>query len=118
MGARVDLYKADLSVSPLGLELLDIQITNPDEPMSNIVQIERIAFLISSTNLLRKKLFVEEMVVESVRFNTPRKRSGAISSKLVSKKVKKSKVTRKIELPSFTPPLMLRTYSKMKNWSR
>ncbi|MBW1675831.1 MAG: hypothetical protein JRJ79_04345 [Deltaproteobacteria bacterium] len=41
VGAKVELEDADLSISPLGLSLTGLQVTNPDEPMSNAVQVDR-----------------------------------------------------------------------------
>lgn len=37
IGAKVELGSADLSLFPAGLELKDLQITNPDDPMKNAV---------------------------------------------------------------------------------
>ncbi len=78
VGARVNVTKADLSLIPSGLELSGLQITNPDEPMKNAVQISRINMAFDSVHLLRRKVIVKEMAVEGVQFNTPRKKSGAI----------------------------------------
>ncbi len=79
VGARVDVAHARLSLSPLGLALTDLQVTNPGRPMENIVQVKRIAFNMDSGALLRRKLLVEEMALEGMAFNTPRKRSGAVT---------------------------------------
>jgi uncharacterized protein (TIGR03545 family) len=77
--AKVELAAADLSLFPLGLTLTHLQVTNPDEPMTNAVEISRIAMTLDSLNLLRRKAIVEEMVADGVRLNTPRKTSGAIA---------------------------------------
>jgi uncharacterized protein (TIGR03545 family) len=78
VSARVDLDSADLSLFPLGLTLTRLQITNPDQPMTNAVEIARIAFSMDSLNLLRRKVIVDEMAVDGVRLDTPRTSSGAI----------------------------------------
>jgi len=79
VGAKVELEDADLSISPLGLSLTGLQVTNPDEPMSNAVQVDRIDLLVEGAKLFRRKVIVKEMTLEGARLNTPRKRSGAIS---------------------------------------
>lgn len=87
VGARVNVAKADLSLIPSGLELIGLQITNPDEPMKNAVEISRLDMSFDSVHLLRRKIIVKDMAVEGVQFNTPRKKSGAIkkiSGKAVS----------------------------------
>jgi len=81
VGARVELEKADLSLFPIGLTLFGLQVTDPDEPMKNAVEIGRIAGTVDSLQLLRRKIIVNEMSVEGVRLGTQRIRSGAISKK-------------------------------------
>jgi uncharacterized protein (TIGR03545 family) len=81
VGAKVELKEADLSLFPVGLTLFGMQVTDPDEPMKNAVEIDRIAGTVDSIQLLRRKIIVNEMSVEGVRFGTQRARSGAISKK-------------------------------------
>jgi len=81
VGARVDVGDARLSLSPLGLTLTDLQVTNPRRPMENTVQVGRIAFNMDPGALLRRKLLVQEMAVERMAFNTPRKSSGAVKKR-------------------------------------
>jgi len=79
VGAKVELDKADLTLFPLGLTLTRLQITDPDEPMTNAVEIGRIAGAVDGLNLLRRKVIIEEMAMDGVRFGTARRTSGAIS---------------------------------------
>ncbi len=81
VGARVDLEAADLSLFPLGLTLTGLHVTNPDSPMTNAVQAERISFLVDPGPLLRRKVIIENMAVEGVQFNRPRATSGAVKTK-------------------------------------
>jgi uncharacterized protein (TIGR03545 family) len=78
VGARVELAKADVHLFPLGITLMRLQITNPDNPMSNALEAGQIDFAIDSLNLLRRKIIIDTMAMEGVRFNTPRKTSGAV----------------------------------------
>ena len=78
VGARVELAKADVHLFPLGITLTRLQITNPDNPMSNAFEAGQIGFAIDSLNLLRRKIIIDTMTMEGVRFNTPRKTSGAV----------------------------------------
>lgn len=78
IGAKVELDKADISLFPLGVELQRVQVTNPDEPMRNAVEITRMTFGMEALQLLRRKVIVDEMAVDGMRFNTPRQTSGAI----------------------------------------
>lgn len=92
VGAKVELDKADLSLFPIGLTLSGLQVTDPDEPMQNAVEIERIAGTFDSLQLLRRKIIVNEMSVEGVRLGTQRIRSGAISKKTGGKEKKKDSI--------------------------
>ncbi|MGH7208098.1 MAG: TIGR03545 family protein [Nitrospiraceae bacterium] len=104
VGAMVDLEAADLSLFPLGLTLTGLQVTNPDAPMTNAVQVDRIAFLMDGPNLLRRKLIIEEMAVEGVRLNTPRRTSGAVAPQETPPSVPRKASGPRFTLPSFTVP--------------
>lgn len=81
VGAKVELDDADLSLFPLGLNLSRLQVTDPDKPMINTVDIKRTVLSLDSLNLLRRKVIIERMAVEGVRFGTERKASGAVARK-------------------------------------
>ena len=107
VGARVNVAKADLSLFPGGLELIGVQITNPDEPMKNAVEISRINTSIDSALLLRRKVIINEMALEGVRLDTPRKSSGAVKRSTEKSKSQKSSsegTSKSISLPSFEIP--------------
>jgi uncharacterized protein (TIGR03545 family) len=79
VGAKVDVDSARLTLSPLGLTVTGLQVTNPRRPMENSVEVRRIALNMNAGALVRRKLLVEEMAVEGMMFSTPRKRSGALT---------------------------------------
>jgi len=76
VGAKVELEAVDLSLFPAGLTLTRLQVTDPKEPMTNAVEIANVRMGLDGLNLLRRKIIVEEMVLEGVRFSTPRATSG------------------------------------------
>ena len=78
IGAKVELDHADLTLFPSGLTLTRLQATNPEKPMTNAVEINRIAMSLDIIALLWRKVIVEEMAVEGVRFGTERQQSGAV----------------------------------------
>ena len=107
MGARVNVAEADLSLFPAGLELSGVQITNPDEPMKNAVEISRIDTSVNSALLLRRKVIISEMALEGIRLDTPRKTSGAVKKlkdKSSSEKPSPKGTSTSISLPSFEIP--------------
>lgn len=108
VGAKVELDKADVSLSPLGLTLVGLKVTNPDAPMTNAFEVGRIAFRMDGPNALRRKVIIEEMSVEDVRLNTPRKTSGAVAS------TGKTPLEQLAELPSFVIPNVKEAFEKEK----
>ncbi|MBT7087216.1 MAG: TIGR03545 family protein [Desulfobacterales bacterium] len=101
VGAKVELAKADLSLFPAGLELTGMKVTNPDQPMTNIVEIERIDMSLETLQLIRRKVIVENMSVDGVRLNTPRNKSGAILDSKRKKEGDESDKTEKKEANTF-----------------
>lgn len=103
VGAKVELASADLSLFPLGLTLEGLQVTNPDEPMRNAVEAKRIAFTMDGAWLLMRKVIIEEMTVDGVKLDTPRKYSGAVEKtvrKTAEEKVERAKFKlESIDLP-------------------
>ncbi len=76
--AVVDLDAADLSLLPLGIELVGLRVTNPSSPMQNALDVRRIAGRIDAGALMRGMLVVDALEIEGVRFGTPRSVSGAL----------------------------------------
>ncbi len=103
VGAVVDLDDVDLALFPLGLKLKGLRVTNPDEPMKNAFEIMRADLSLNASNLLWRKILINKMAVDGVKFNTPRKKSGAIKVSKKSRAQEKSKQEelKKRKLPSF-----------------
>ncbi len=105
VGARVELAGADLTLFPLGVTLTGIQVTNPDEPMRNAVEVKRCALLIDGVNILRRKLIVDDMSIDGVRLDTARRYSGAVSRRAAKEKEKEKKsLIERFALPAFKVP--------------
>jgi len=101
VGAKVELDAADLSLFPAGLTLSRLQVTDPNAPMTNAVEIAQVAMGLDGLNLLRRKVIVEEMALVDVRLGTPRATSGA--TREFSPQEKESGMF-SIDLPSLEVP--------------
>ena len=86
IGARVDIGSLDVGIFDLSIAIHDIEITNPDEPMRNIIETGDISFDLAAAPLLRKKVVIERLAVQDVALNTPRQTSGALPYLLKEKK--------------------------------
>ena len=78
VGARVELEGARLSFFPPALTLKGLQVADPDEPLTNAIEVARITGTLDGASLLRRRVIINEMSAAGVRLNTPRKTSGAL----------------------------------------
>lgn len=102
VGAEVDLAAAHVTLVPLGITLSGLQVTDPAAPATNSFEITRIAFELDSLNLLRRKVIINEMGVEGVRFGTARKRPGTVVKP--PEKTAPAEGDKTSSLPTFSTP--------------
>jgi len=91
VGARVDLAAADLSLFPAGLTLVGLAVTNPDAPMENAVEVGKMSMDLDPGYLIRRKVIVNNLQVEGLEFNTPRKTSGEVPELARKRREKKER---------------------------
>ncbi len=78
VGAKVDVGKVDLTLIPLGVSLNHLKVADPNLPMQNLIDVENIRFHLDGKYLFERKVIIKDMVVEGLKFNTERQKSGAI----------------------------------------
>lgn len=78
VGARVDLASARFRLRHADIVLRGLQVTDPDRPMTNLVEVSEMVADLNGLALLQKKGVIEVLAVRGVRFGTPRQSSGAI----------------------------------------
>lgn len=78
VGAKVDVAEADLALFPASIEILGLEVTDPESPMKNAVAVGRMYSDIELWPLIRRKVIINNLRMESIRLNTPRKTSGAL----------------------------------------
>lgn len=78
VGAKVDVNKVSLSLSPLGFSIYRLQVTDPEQPMVNAFDVAEVDFHMDTMELLRLKTVITDMQIKGLQVNTPRKTSGAI----------------------------------------
>ena len=80
VGAKVDLAEADVRLREGSVILRGLEVTNPDHPMTNLVQADEIVVDIRKAPLLLKKLIIDTVALRGIRFGTPRAESGALDN--------------------------------------
>lgn len=78
VGAKVELDAVDLRPLQGAVHLTHLRVANPEAPMRNLLEADRISVDLLMEPLLTKKIVVQDLAVTGVRFNTPRKTSGAL----------------------------------------
>lgn len=101
-GAKVELKDADLTLIPLGITLTGLEVTDRDATMRNLIEVDRIAFLMDGGMALRRKVIVKEMAVEGIAFGTPRSYSGELPARI---KREKKKEAEEAKAPPSGPPM-------------
>jgi uncharacterized protein (TIGR03545 family) len=85
VGAKVEVADVDVTLFPAGVAISGLAVTDPDQPMRNSVEIIRLKAALELPPLFKRKIIIDEVRVQGLRFNTPRQRSGALGGKTASK---------------------------------
>ena len=86
VGARVDIGDLAFKIFGLRIDMRNIQVTNPEQPMRNTVETGTVSFDLAAGPLLKKKIVIEKMAVKDLAFNTARKTSGVLPAGLQKKR--------------------------------
>ncbi|MEK7448243.1 MAG: hypothetical protein AAB019_02045, partial [Planctomycetota bacterium] len=78
VGAKVEITELNLSFSRLSLKIKGLSIGNKDDEWHNLFEVGEIRFQVGLKQLLEKKIWIEDIAVENIKFDTLR----AISAKL------------------------------------
>ena len=81
VGSEVNLDKVDIDWSKPSLSLYNLQITDHDDPMKNLIQIGKINVTLSWGDLLRLSVTSEISSIEEIMMSTKRKSAGKIMPK-------------------------------------
>lgn len=79
VGARVEFDDVRFSLTDLRLSWNRLQVTDPDSTMSNLFETAHCDLDIDLEPLIYKKLIIQNIDVEGLRFNTPRETDGRLT---------------------------------------
>jgi uncharacterized protein (TIGR03545 family) len=85
IGAKVEIGDLKFKIFGLSVDIQNLQVANPEEPMRNSVEIGSLVFDLGAAPLFKKKIVIERMKVLDLAWNTPRKTSGALPPRLQKK---------------------------------
>ena len=106
LGAKVELDQVKTTLSPLGIELINLQVADPEEAFQNIVQIGIIRTHLDPLYLLMGQMIFDEAEMLDVEFATERKTSGILpaANKKKDETEEKSIVDEALEEAGIEPP--------------
>lgn len=114
VGAKVDLARAELGILDGHVTLEGLQVTNPNAPMTNLVEVESLVFDVGILPALEKKVVIDTVAARGMRFGTPRQVSGAIPKKPKDAE-ESSAVMEEFKSQIKVPPLQLSTLTQTVN---
>jgi len=114
VGAKVELADAKLGILDGHVTLEGLQVTNPNAPMTNLVEVEGLVFDVGILPALEKKVVIDTVAARGIRFNTPRQVSGALPPKPAreDEPESSSQVIERFKSQIKVPPLELSTLTK------
>lgn len=102
-GARVDIDAVNIGYSPFSLEIDNIQIADPVQPMLNTAQIAQLRMELSFARLLMGQLVIEDASINGVQVETPRTTSGLLAVIETPEVVEEAEET-SFDIPGFDLP--------------
>ncbi len=90
-GAKVEIDYLKTSLKNCSITINGLRCADRNDYFKNLVDINRIAFGVRFSPLLRKKVIIDEMSVEGIKLNTDRKTSGQLPPKQEKKYNKQEK---------------------------
>ncbi|MCO4794022.1 MAG: TIGR03545 family protein [Bacteriovoracaceae bacterium] len=77
-GAEINIGKIKSSVFGASINILDIQVTDKEDPKLNMIQVQEVRLKLLWDALLRGKVVIEDSGVTGVAFKSPREKPGKI----------------------------------------
>lgn len=78
VGAKVDVGDVNFSWLDSKLEILDLAVTNPSQPMENALQLDRVTTQFDLMRLFDSKVYLDLVLVEGITLDAARQSSGAL----------------------------------------
>jgi len=100
--AKVDVAKVNIDYSSFAIGVTDIHVTDPEQPMVNMLEVGKANFAISFADLFFRKVIINDMSLNAIKLDTPRKVSGQIIKQVET--VKESEEEEAFEFPDIGLP--------------
>lgn len=114
VGAKVDLAEAQVRIRDGSVRLRGLEVTNPAKPMENLIEVGELSLDVGILPALERKVIVDSAIARGIRFNTPRRTSGAIPKK-TKEAEETSELIEDFKRQIKVPPIALSTLTQSVN---
>lgn len=91
-GAKVEISSIGFGLNPIGLKVDGLALTDTEQPMQNLIEIEKIRFTVNLYHAVVGRFVMEDVALNGLKLNQPRRTSGALP-KAVEKTAKPEEKT-------------------------
>ncbi|MBW2941260.1 TIGR03545 family protein [Zhongshania aquimaris] len=99
VGARVDVDSVDISFYPTHVALNGLTVANPQEPMRNLLQSEKVSADVDAKALLKMQVIADQVVLSGLQMYTERSTPGTLDGSMPPPKEDSASGMPSISLP-------------------
>jgi uncharacterized protein (TIGR03545 family) len=78
-GAKIEIGSLDLGIMPIEVGLRELQVTDPDKPMENLLVLSRLSASLNLYHLIAGRTVIEDVNFTGLAMHQPRDTSGALA---------------------------------------
>lgn len=82
VGARVDVEKVDITLYPTHLALYGLTVANPQEPMRNLIESEKVSANVDSKALIKRQFIADQVLLSGLQMATERSTPGTLDGSM------------------------------------
>lgn len=99
VGAKVNVDDVDIQLYPTHVALYGLTVANPNEPMSNLLESEKVSADVDSTALIKRQFIADQVLLSGLQMATERSTPGTLDGSMPPAKPKEEGGLPSIELP-------------------
>ncbi len=99
VGAKVNVDDVDIQLYPTHVALYGLTVANPNEPMSNLLESEKVSADVDSTALIKRQFIADQVLLSGLQMATERSPPGPLDGSMPPAKPKEEGGLPSIELP-------------------
>jgi len=80
-GAKVEIGQVNFTLSPLGIDIQQLALTDPDNPMENLLVLSRLKGDLNLYHLVVGRVVIQNAKLQGLALHQPRQTSGALPQK-------------------------------------